>query len=219
MFIDEYTKEYMKNNKYPFGTLENLKEIYKNCSFLNDDYIFYKFKELSKDTFHTHVANYIVDLLNNVNSGEILVFDQMFASTLLLDRLNLYMDDNPIKEICVYRDPRDQYFARYKEVSSTKHLKSPEKFIEHYKNKVLVKINSKSKNRLCIRFEDLVNDYDRTIKKIMDFIGIDYSCHVAKKTIFDPEISKANIGIWKHFVDQEAMKLIEDELKEYCYNS
>ena len=68
-----------------------------------------------------------------------------------------------------------------------------------------------------IRFEDLVLKYEETTQKILDFIGMDKSHHVAPKSVFNPAISVVNIGAYKTFVDQDFMRQIEERLGEYCY--
>jgi len=216
--LSEDTKSYMKDKEYPYTLYGKNPEDYTNCSFVHGGLAFYNFKKMSKNDFDLHIKNYINNFFNNINSDKKLVFDQMFSYDTMLDKMNIYMDESPIKEICVYRDPRDQYYSWYKETPKTDILKTPDKFIEFYKKKVLLKINSASKNRLCIRFEDLVLDYGKTTKQIMDFLGLKEENHVAPKTIFDPEISKVNIGAWKYFIDQDLIKKIGYELKEYCYN-
>ena len=41
---------------------------------------------------------------------------------------------------------------------------------------------------------------------------------IYRKKFFNPEKSKNNIGIYKNYNDKEAIKYIEDNLKEFCYD-
>ncbi len=220
--LDEYTKNYMKNKEYPYTLFGKSVEEYKNCSFLYDKckapYIFYKFKDISINEFDFYISNYIYDFFNNIQSSNILVFDQMFSYSLKLDKMNYYIHKNPIKEICVYRDPRDQYVAWYKESPNADILKSPQSFINFYKKFVIPKIKLSSENRLCIKFEDLIFNYDKTVKKICDFINIETIEHIDKKQIFIPEISEKNIGIHEDFHDQTIIEEIKRKLYDYCYD-
>lgn len=67
------------------------------------------------------------------------------------------------------------------------------------------------------RFEDLVLDYDNTIPKVIEFLGLKKENHVAPKTQFRPEYSKKNIGLYKNHYDQDSIKYIDEHLKEFCY--
>ena len=62
------------------------------------------------------------------------------------------------------------------------------------------------------------SNYETISKKIMDFVGLEEKEHVKKFAYFNPEISRNNIGIYKKYKDQAAIKIIEDELSEYLYN-
>ncbi len=217
--LDEYTKDYMKDREYPYTLYGKNIEDYKNCSFVYDGFVFYKFKKMNKRDFDIQISNYIYDFFNNIDSDKILVFDQMFSYGTMLNKMNGFINENPVKEICVYRDPRDQYFSWYKETPKPDILKTPDKFIEFYKKNVLSKINSKSKQRLCIKFEELVFNYEKTTQQIIKFLELNSENWISKKAIFNPDISKKNIGAWKNFINQDVMKQIGKELRKYCYNN
>ncbi len=217
--LDNYTKDFMKGKKYPFKYDEE-ESIFNNCSFVkgenNGKYVLYKFKNMSKDEFNHHVKMYFKDFFNNINISGTLVMDQFFKYTNLLDRINNYLD-KPIKEICVYRDPRDQFITNF--IFNTIRVNNvPFDFIKHYKDSTISIINHISPNRLVIRFEDLVFDYENTLNKIYDFTGLTASEHIYKKQIFQPDISKNNVGIYKYFHNQEIIQKIEKEFPQYCFN-
>lgn len=218
--LDEYTKKYMSGKKYPH-TLFKSEETYKNCSFVYDKcpvpYIFYRFKRgMTDEEFDNYVADYIYDFFNNIKFDKYLILDQFFSNQMLLDTMNFYKNEYPIKEVCVYRDPRDQYVSWFKECPITL-LRSPEAFIKYCKKRNLPKIHSKSPNRMCIRFEDIIFKYEETIPKVLEFLEVDEKDHVKKGQIFIPEISRKNVGIYKTFHDQKAIEMIKKELSELCY--
>ena len=74
---------------------------------------------------------------------------------------------------------------------------------------------------LIIRFEDLVLKYDDSVNTIFTFLNIDHKLHSRKKTIFIPEVSKRNIGLWKNNLCEKEINIINKDListiKEYYY--
>lgn len=68
---------------------------------------------------------------------------------------------------------------------------------------------------LQVGFEDLVHDYDRTVKRITEFIGIEARLHLKRQTHFDPNRSSKNVGVWQRYSKQEEIRYIESELAQY----
>lgn len=71
---------------------------------------------------------------------------------------------------------------------------------------------------LRLRYEDLVLNYDESVKRILNFLDKDESIHKFQKKYFDPEKSAKNVGVWKAYEDQSIIEKIETDLSEYCYN-
>lgn len=87
------------------------------------------------------------------------------------------------------------------------------------KNKNLDKyINSNDSRQLVLRFEELVLNYDESLSKILNFLNIDKSHHIAPKAQFRPEVSIKNIGLYKNAENKKAIEYIYTHLKDYCYN-
>lgn len=217
--IDDYTKQYMKNKRYPC-CFSKEEETFENCSFIksypNHPYIFYKFKNMTQDEFNVHVADYLHDFFNNMKVQKKVVLDQLFSTTLLLDKMNFYMNENPIKEICVYRDPRDEFVNLWREKYNIFNDTAAQ-FVKRYQKYCIEKLNANSLNRLCIRFEDMVLNYDKTVGKILEFLNMDEKEHLFKKQIFIPEKSAVNVGEYKEFHDQSIIREIEQALPQYLY--
>lgn len=220
--LDEYTINFMKDKRFPikWNTADNR---YENCSFIKgkglSQYVFYQFKDISAEEFEKYIGFYINSIFNGIESKECLVCDQMLLERKnfsMLDRLNNYLVGSPIKEICVYRDPRDRFLSAFR-VDIKNLQRSPDKYEADYRKRLDDYIIKPNKNRLMVRFEDIVLKYEETTKKIMDFIGMDPVHHVAPKSVFDPAISVVNIGAYKQFVEQDFMKQIEERMPEYCY--
>lgn len=220
--LDDYTKEYLKGKNFP-QRLFLSKDDYKNCSFVYDKcespYLLYKFKQgMTQEEFNNYIADYIWSFFDNIKFDNLLVLDQFFSNSMYLDDMNYFMNEHPIKEICVYRDPRDQYVAWFKE-AGVRHIKTPKEFIKYMIKDSIPKIKAQSENRLCVRFEDIIFDYEKTLNKVLEFTGIDKKDHIQEGKIFIPDISRKNVGIYKTFHNQDAIKMIEAELKEYCYDN
>ena len=218
--LDEHTKNCLKENKLPtaFCSADNK---YEGCSFIHGSglgqYVVYRFKKMAPEIFEAQVYNYISSFFNHLPSKDFLVCDQIFGGK-YLDEYNKYVK-TPAKQICIYRDPRDQFLSALR-ADATGHMpRNIGKFVEFYKNRygLVDMLENKNPNRLMLRFEDLVLKYDEVVPQILDFVGIDKSCHIAPKSVFDPAISAQNIGAYKNFIDQDFMKQIEERLSEYCY--
>lgn len=218
--FSEYDLGVLENERIPYVFEKRNNDTYKNCSFMygknSTQHPLYKFKNITQDEFDTYTSKFLHRLFNIVKSKEIIVYDQLIEID-GLEKINKYMNDINVKLICVYRDPRDHFFSLFKNDSRGVVPRSPEKFIEWYKAKMNNDVFKPQPNKLVISFEDFVLNYDETSQKIMDFCGLKKENHVAPKSIFDPEISKVNIGAWKDFYDKDFMKQIGEALKEYCY--
>lgn len=220
--LDEYTIEFMKDKRFPFIYNEQ-NNIFENCSFMQgkgiSQYLFYQFKNISVDEFEQCICDYVNSFFNLCSGKKYVIMDQLFLYRRdLLDSLNKYLPKNPIKEIGIYRDPRDKFLSAFR--NDLKYMpRNIDSYIKYYKNfgQLEQTLKNSHPNRLMIRFEDLVLKYDETVQKILDFIGLDKSHHIAPKTVFNPAISAVNIGAWKEFINQDFMRQIEKQLPEYCY--
>lgn len=221
--LDEYTINFMKNKRFPvkWNSTDNK---FQNCTFMRGksaiQYLFYQFKSISTEEFEKYVGLFVNSIFNSMECKEYLVFDQLLAvkkGFWVLDKLNNYLVGSPIKEICIYRDPRDRFLSALRFDLKNNLKREVGKYEKDYRSKLDDYILNPNKNRLMIRFEDMVLKYEETTKKIMNFIGMDPLHHVAPKSVFDPAISVVNVGAYKQFIDQDFMKQIEEKMPEYCY--
>jgi hypothetical protein len=65
---------------------------------------------------------------------------------------------------------------------------------------------------LRIRFEDLVLDYQRTVDRVLAFLGLPPSAHARKGSRFRPELSRKNIGTWRTYSRAEDIRFLEGAL-------
>lgn len=138
---------------------------------------------------------------------------------------------NDAKCIVVDRDPRDIYATSlsysdgyndnpgvYRKISCAFNVDYFIKRFEIYRKKA--NINRDPKGRvLRIRFEELVMDYEETLKIIYQFLGENEETHIRKKLFLNPSISAKNIGLWKSHPHQDEIDQIYSRLKDYCYET
>ena len=222
--FDDKTLSAMENSRLPSPFVPPWNDAYFNgCSIIHgksqQKYSFYEFQDISGELFDKYVSDYIRGYLHLFDSKDILFGDGLI-NVRYLDKLNRYLPDCPVKQIAIWRDPRDQFMSAFREdrLYLPRNIDDFADFYEEtpaYSLKYV--LENPNPNRLVLRFEDIVLKYDESRKKIFDFIGEDLSHHVAPKSIFDPAISAINIGAYKAFVDQDFIRQIEERLGKYCY--
>ena len=78
----------------------------------------------------------------------------------------------------------------------------------------------KSQNVLYMMLEDMIYNYEKTIREIYRFLDLDSLNHIHKKKYFNPEISINNTKLWMKKENEKYLSeisKIEKELSEYCY--
>lgn len=176
-----------------------------------------------KKEFLTLTKKYINSLfleLSENGSYNILLHNGL-PTTSTLQAFN-YFDH--VKLIIIDRDPRDIYteiidhppawFRPDKDNS----LNNARIFVSDFLRRRLQQSELAKDHRvLQLKFEDLVLNYEQTIKKIYLFLELLPDNHVKKGAFFDPQISKKNIGKYKKLGSNEAIKHITVNLKDYLF--
>lgn len=216
--LDDYTREFMQTRDFPHNVVDARNDdSFDSCNFTVGEgksrYIFYKFANISEETFHQIIAEYLAQFFSIITGKEYVVYDQLLPRR-TMEIVNRYLY-TPIKQIVVYRDPRDQYLAADRRDIAV--LPRTAHGLKGHNIRKLSDFPPDDPNRLILRFEDLVLKYDETRQKIMDFLELKAENHVAPKSMFDPAISVTNVGDYKRYHRQEFMQEIEKELGEYCF--
>lgn len=195
---------FIKNSKYEY-TPYYLKKDIKLC--------------YDKEKFMVETKKYInslINILDSKNEYEYLALDQL-VTPYNLEEYYEFFDD--LKVIIVDRDPRDLYLLNkiyWKEGWIPSH--DVELYVKWFKGIRKDKINYNGGNSINIMFEELIYNYENTVKKIIEFLGIDECNHINKLKKFNPEKSIKNCRLWeneKQYTDD--IKYIEQNLKEYCF--
>jgi hypothetical protein len=147
-----------------------------------------------------------------------MVLDQPFDGSSVKESMKYYRDSCAI---VADRDPRDQYLF-FKEFLYPKGhgtlipIESVDDFILFYR---LMRKNRDLKNEhiLSLKFEELIYDYERTVKKIECFAGLQE--HRRPQQEFRPSESANNTQLFRRFSGHiETIKRIERELEDYLFN-
>lgn len=174
---------------------------------------------ISKEEFYAATRKYINDLISEISNQPYVVLDQLLLPFNLY-RIKSYFNDNAYP-IVVTRDPRD-VFVLNKYVWSKMNSQVPFSFnVKEFCKQYRLGRESEKQSEievLNIAFEDLVLNYEESVKKVEDFVGLDPTKHIRKKEIFNPDISIKNIAVYHNFPEaKDEIKIIEEELKDYLY--
>jgi hypothetical protein len=128
-----------------------------------------------------------------------------------------------VKSIVVDRDPRDIYLSACNsgvingiDVGNAVTGGNVQTFVQRFK--IYRKSLENNTQTLRISFEDLVLNYDATLEVIYSHLDESPSVHTMKGTVFNPNISSNNIGIWKASTSQKDIDFIIKNLEEFCVN-
>lgn len=181
------------------------------------------FSAVSGDTFCKETNDYIEKLLlYKIGSDEKknIILDQAISVFNATNEMKFFKNR---KLIVVDRDPRDIYteLCRGGFLIGDQMMKSrdPMMYVSWH--------NGWRRNReqlygnddiLQLKFEDIILNYDQTVKIIEKFLKLDERDHVDIGKYLDVSKSKKNIGIWKDFLNNEEIKVFDEYLKQYYYN-
>jgi hypothetical protein len=166
----------------------------------------------TEELFLNATANFITEIFNPMfvkRKLNCIILDQAIPTSNVARGMRYF---NDIKLILVDRDPRDIYVDQISNRTligaNTKDINRVDKFITWHKT---LRSNYCGANILKVRFEDLVLKYDQTSSNILRYLGLEGASR-EKQTLFKPEISVQNIGIWRQYHHQCEIKQIERAL-------
>lgn len=175
----------------------------------------------TKEKFYKESKEYIYKIINAINKNNLpnIVIDQLLVPQNLYRMKNYF--DNDAKVIVVERDPRDVYISnKYFGKECNVGVPYPTdvyQFCEMYKKIRENEIIEESKNILRIKFEDLVYNYEDTLKKIYKFVDVKQENHINKFQKFNPNKSIDNTQLFINKIYEKESKIIEAKLTNYLY--
>lgn len=192
-----------------------LKKPWRYNYFPNQDYYHV---HITRDEFIEKTQAYVYNLcsLLNPKNQPFILLDQFVATSNIM-RYVSYVKD--IRVIVVDRDPRD-LFVQQRRYGDHVLPAEPEPFARVFRDhRSMVGEIPADAPVLRVQFEDLIYNYDEVTKKIVEFVGEDWSHHVSPKKYFDPAVSAANLQMWKKFPEYtEDCEIIARMLPEFLYD-
>lgn len=174
----------------------------------------------SKEEFYEASRNFLDAVFGKMGIEEQnIVLDQLLLPH-NLNRIDDYFDDN-LRVIVVDRDPRDVYLLNKYVWTRTGQIipysMDAAVFCDMYR-KIRENAKCSDKRILKIHFEDLVYNYQSTVRKITKFIGLDEEAHVHQQQNFDPRKSINNTQLFvRNIFSDDGIPMIEERLGAYCY--
>lgn len=216
---------YIYENPSKFVWLKNaaLNRIYSTINrtrYKKRDLEILEFSLIKDEEFYEKTKQFIYDIVNEIAEGyKQIVLDQ-FILPYNLKKIENYKLEG-LKPIIVRRDPRDVFILnKYYWYTRGENVPFPlevSSFCSYYKSLRAYEQTSKLKY-LKINFEDLVLNYEETVKEIENYLGLDSNQHKNKKQFFNPDKSINNLKVFKRNIGWEnEVKKIEEDLKEYLY--
>lgn len=176
---------------------------------------------IESEKFYKLSNKYIYDIIEVIGKGkENIILDQ-FLLPYNLFRIDNYFKDE-LKVVVVERDPRDVFILN-KYIWQEKNIGVPfplevNEFCEFYDKMRKSEKKSNSKKILRIKFEDLIYNYDKTLKTIMKFMEFNESDHIYKYKKFNPEISIKNTQLFRKKEYSKEIDIICKKLNKYLYS-
>lgn len=162
--------------------------------------------------------NSLFETLYKNNPKEILVLDQFFTDGNYNDFERNYAYCPNLKTINVWRDPRDIFEEAKWFGAEWLPTQNADSFVQRFLISVSGRTISDTDDYISIRFEDLVLNYDATIKKIEMYLGLKPEQHIAPKSAFDPSISNHSVRLWKQYTKyNKEYNIIAQDLSQYLY--
>ena len=207
------------NNIVDFS-LDNLPYEYFNpaLKYKEQENAIYFLKKQTRDEFIRHCADLLAGIFTLAGNNKLLVLDQFFTcGENDFQRNEKYIPN--LKTIFVQRDPRDIFMSGLINNDMWVPYYDVEKFVKWY-NYLSQNFLLSNENTLCLRFEDIVLNYETEKNKIFQFLSLTSNDHVNIKQNFNPSISMKNIGLWKSREDlKEQINYIENNLSKWCYET
>ena len=177
------------------------------------------FTSIDKEEFMTCTRDYINRVINAANKAnkEFVMVDQLLPPTNLNNYLDFFSD---IKVFVVDRDPRDLFIREKVRKGGVVPSKDVKEFCQWFKiTRARRKYEEYNPDKIMvINFEDLIYEYEDSVKKIAEFAGVNMCMHKNPRTKFIPEKSIRNSNLIMQYPEfAEQVRYIEKELQEYLY--
>lgn len=172
--------------------------------------------------FLEKTKKYLVQVFDAIGidiQHDIVVVNQCFSAD--NPSLGTLFFDNP-KVIVVDKDPRDLYLLMKKESfvgCSWTPTDTVDDFIKFYERMRRGYEDIDKERVLLVKIENMIYEYDKTIRTIEEYLEIPSSFHVSPRLYFDPTKSINNTQLFiKHHEMKEDIDKITSQLKDYLFS-
>lgn len=174
--------------------------------------------DISENEFFKITGKYLDGLFSSITKDFQTFMIDGIIDRKIIDFINKCFSD--IRICIVDRDPRDVYLSMKYVWKVTKPSDiNVEKFVESWKLERRQTVYEKLENVLKIQFEDMIYNYENTIRKIEEFMNLNPDNHIHIRTRFNPEVSKNNTRLWEKIENEkENIAYIENELSDWLYS-
>jgi len=177
-------------------------------------------KCLTLEYYRSLCRDYLTSVWNSFYNDECdkryIIADHLFSdlSISIEDRFQ-YVPN--LKTIVIYRDPRDVFASSILyDVDWIPH-NNVDDFICWW-NHMFINFEPDNRAILYVKFEDLILNYELTVKQIEAYLDLSEKDHYYKYQCLNPKSSKNNIFMWKNLCDKRNdIEVIEERLNKYCY--
>ena len=174
----------------------------------------------SPEKFLDYTRKYVHSLLEAANSEKMpyIEVDQIVPSQ-NINRVSRYFSDE-LFVVVVDRDPRDVYtLSKYYWFDTVNPYRNVEEFCDWYlytrKSGSEERVDEKHVYRL--HFEDLIYNYESTVRELEGFTGLSSQSHGGKFSKMNPKKSINNTRVWERHNIRQDIKIIEERLEKYLY--
>lgn len=191
-----------------------------NLDRFGDGIVRYSF--ITSDQFYISAKKFVKSYCDMIRMGrkESLLWDQLILPQNLY-RLDQYFEDT--KVIVFDRDPRDMYvLSKYvwPTIVNSAHLfpTNPKEFVDYYKSLKNSELPYTGSNVLRLHFEDLIYQYEITVRKIEEFLEIAPVYHTKVQEVFKPDVSIKNTQNFRmkpSWIDE--VQIIEEQMVNEIY--
>lgn len=163
------------------------------------------------EKFAISTGQFVDDLCSQFHEN-IVILDEGYSSIL---GNNLFQLVNGAKLLVSVRDPRD-IFVDSKIKESGFIPSNARDFVDWFKSfSSVFSIDNEAVK--VVRFEDLVLDYENTKNDIFQWLGVSSKDHIEPRSLFRPENSEKNVGLWKNWHQPNDISYIKEHLGRFCF--
>ena len=176
---------------------------------------------LNEQQFYEKAGTYINNFLKCMGIEEKnIILDQLLLPHNIY-RAEKYFDDR-MECFVVNRDPRDVFILNkyiWPKVNETVPFPTEvNEFCGYYRGLRSIEKKGYNLHVHMIQFEELIYNYEYTLKKVMKILKLDETMHSAKKQKFNPEKSINNTQLFIKDEYKAEASIIEKNLSEFLYD-